>query len=306
MATDLVTEFAAAKVNLCLHVTGQREDGYHLLDSVVAFAGIGDRLLALPAGVSSLALEGPFGREVPADADNLVLRAARAMYPDLPVAFTLEKRLPPSSGIGGGSADAAAAIRAMMRLERADSSPLDMFAGVEPEALKTLGADVPVCLLSHPARMRGIGERLDLLGGFPGGWIVLVNPRTDVATPAVFAALSRKDNPPLPETLPHWPDITALATWLHDQRNDLEPPALTIAPVIADVLAALRAQPGALIARMSGSGATCFALFAEEAAARAVVMAIRAAHAYWWVESGMLYPGDPGFVRPIQEIRETT
>jgi 4-diphosphocytidyl-2-C-methyl-D-erythritol kinase len=301
MATSPVTEFAPAKINLCLHVTGQRADGYHLLDSVVAFAGIGDRLLARPADVLSLTLEGPFGPEVPADSDNLVLRAARAFDPDFPVAFTLEKRLPLASGVGGGSADAAAALRAMARLKlRPGAAALPVAPqpfDVDTKALKALGADVPVCLLSRAARMRGVGEKLDFLDDFPGGWIVLVNPRVEVPTPAVFRALARKDNAPLPETLPRWSDIGALAVWLRDQRNDLEPPALGIAPVIADVLAALRAQAGALVARMSGSGATCFALFADEAMACAAVMAIRAAHAGWWAESGHLFPGNPAFVR---------
>lgn len=311
MATRSVTEFAPAKVNLCLHVAGQRPDGYHLLDSLVAFAGIGDTLIARPADVSSLTLQGPFGQAVPSDADNLVLRAARAFDPDFPVAFTLEKRLPPASGIGGGSADAAAAIRATARLklsqeEGIEEDTSEIPLGTDAEALNALGADVPVCLLSRAARMRGIGERLDFLDDFPGGWIVLVNPRVEVPTPAVFRTLARKDNTPLAETLPRWPDIAALAAWLRDQRNDLEPPALIIAPVIADVLAALRVQSGALIARMSGSGASCFALFAAEATARAAAAAIKAAHPGWWAASGPLYPGDPTFVRSVQEIRETT
>lgn len=285
MKTPPATEFAPAKINLCLHVTGQRADGYHLLDSLVAFAGVGDRLEAsLALGESSLALGGPFGADLPEGGDNLVLRAARAVAPDLPVAFTLEKNLPPASGIGGGSADAAAAVRAVLRLR-------DPCPGPEPGVVQALGADVPVCLASRPARMRGIGERLDFLDGFPPGWIVLANPRVEVPTPAVFRALSRKENPPLPDALPDWPGMAALAGWLTAQRNDLEAPALTIAPVIGEVLAALRAQDGQLLSRMSGSGATCFALFAEEAAARAAAAAVATERPGWWVAPAPLYAG---------------
>jgi 4-diphosphocytidyl-2-C-methyl-D-erythritol kinase len=287
MVPPLVTERALAKVNLCLHVTGQRADGYHLLDSLVAFVGIGDTLHATPSDASSLTLEGPFGAEVPADFDNLVLRAARAYAPDFPVAFSLEKHLPPASGIGGGSADAAAAVRAVLRLRGdADLPPADS------PALLGLGADIPVCLMSHHARMRGIGERLDLLADFPGGAIVLANPRLEVPTPAVFKELVRKDNTGLPETLPKWRDLAALADWLRHQRNDLEAPALQIAPEIGAVLHALRALPDALIARMSGSGATCFALFADLGAAEAAAAALRRNHPGWWVAAGAVYPGN--------------
>lgn len=276
MATEPVTEFAPAKINLCLHVTGQRADGYHLLDSLVAFAGIGDRLVARPALDARLGLEGPFGADLSAGPDNLVLRAAAGF--GAAAAFTLDKRLPPASGIGGGSADAAAALRALSRLT----------GKAVPEGLAMrLGADVPVCLASRPARMRGVGEVLDPVA-LPPGWIVLVNPRVEVPTPAAFRALARKDNAPLPATLPHWSDLGVLTDWLATQRNDLETPALTIAPVISDVLAALRAQPGRRIARMSGSGATCFALFDAEAPARAAQAAITAAQPGWWVAAGPL------------------
>ena len=306
------TEFARAKVNLCLHVTGQRADGYHLLDSIVAFAGVGDRLDAAAAGVTSLTLEGPFGARLPADAGNLVLRAAAAVAPDFPVAFTLTKTLPPASGIGGGSADAAAAVRLVLRLRHPGLTAAEarhdetLFSGIDPEALKALGADVPVCLLSHPARMRGIGERLEFLGGFPPGWIVLANPGVEVPTPAVFRALARKENPALPECLPDWPDMAALAAWLAGQRNDLEAPALQIAPVIGEVLDRLRVQDGQLLARMSGSGATCFALFSEEAPARAAARVISAAHPAWWIAAAPLYGGSPQVRRPAQAMRDTT
>jgi 4-diphosphocytidyl-2-C-methyl-D-erythritol kinase len=270
-----------------LHVTGQRQDGYHLLDSLVVFCGIGDVLQASVANTLSLTLEGPFGRDVPADIDNLVLRAARLFANDRGLAFTLIKNLPPSSGIGGGSADAAAAIRAILRLGDDDFlDGVERLVEQEKTTILSLGADIPVCLASRTARMRGIGQQLDWLSPLPPLHIVLVNPRVAVPTPAVFKALTNKDNPPMPDLLPGWPDAKSLATWLQDQRNDLELPACTIAPMILDVLAALRAQRGTLIARMSGSGATCFALFENEAMAKAAAGRIATAFPLWWTASG--------------------
>jgi len=289
----MVNEFAYAKVNLTLHVTGQRDDGYHLLDSLVVFAGIADRLYAARSGVSSLTLEGPFGADVPRDINNLVLRAAALFSQGNGVAFTLAKHLPPASGIGGGSADAAAAIRAILQMlaEDDDLKAIEtLFASVDRAAVLSLGADVPVCLMSRPARMRGIGNDVALVD-CPECWITLVNPRVEVPTPQVFAGLHSKTNPAMAERLPTWPDAQALADWLQSQRNDLEGPALAIAPVIADVLTALRAQPGALIARMSGSGATCFALSASQAQAEAVASAVRAQNPDWWVAAGIMFAG---------------
>jgi 4-diphosphocytidyl-2-C-methyl-D-erythritol kinase len=289
-----VTERAYAKVNLTLHVTGQRADGYHLLDSLVVFTSITDRLTATRSGVFSLTLEGPFGREIPGDLDNLVLRAARMFTQSREVAFTLEKNLPPASGIGGGSADAAAAIRAMLKLLHIENDPDHteaVFDSLDREAVLELGADVPVCLFSQPARMRGIGNELSLIDS-PRAWITLVNPRVEVPTPQVFKTLKSKSNPAMPEALPAWPNAKALADWLQDQRNDLQAPALEIAPVIADVLTALAQQPGALIARMSGSGATCFALFASEAEAEKAAAEIRRNQPNWWTAAGEVFPGD--------------
>ena len=304
MKPTQVTEFAHAKVNLTLHVTGQREDGYHLLDSLVVFCGIGDVLHASVANTLSLTLEGPFAHGVPADMDNLVVRAAKQFADDMGVAFTLEKHLPPASGIGGGSADAAAAIRAVLRLREKiglPSEPTD--AAAKAASVLALGADVPVCLLSAAARMRGIGEQLDFINPLPDVHIVLVNPRIEVPTPAVFKALPSRQNPPMPDILPDWPDARALAAWLKTQRNDLEQPALTIAPVISDVLASLTAQPGALVARMSGSGATCFALFETPSAAQVASDTIGAANPGWWTASGPVYPGAAD---GAQLIRATT
>ena len=281
-----ITEFAPAKVNLTLHITGQRADGYHLLDSLVVFCGIGDRVTVQPSAALSLTITGPQAQSLTAQDDNLVLQAARAMDAKLGAALTLDKHLPVASGIGGGSADAAAALRALSKLwER----PLP-----DAQAVLALGADVPVCLRGVPARMRGIGDRVDRVAGLPPVHIVLVNPRVAVPTAAVFQTLATKHNAAMPDTLPHWTDATDLAQWLTTQRNDLELPARAHAPVIATVLAAIVAQPGALIARMSGSGATCFGLFATAAAAKQAADAITAAQPLWWVASGPVLTNTSG------------
>lgn len=261
-------EFAPAKVNLALHVTGRRADGYHLLDSLVVFAGTGDRIRVEP-GPLSLSVTGPRAAALAGADDNLVLRAARLMGAEARI--TLEKHLPVASGIGGGSSDAAAALRALARLTGRDV----------PGDVLSLGADVPVCLAARPARMRGIGEDMAAVPALPPLWLLLVNPGQGVATPAVFAALDRRDNPPM-----HWPpetaDAAAFAAWLSGQRNDLELPARRLCPAIDAVLSALGAQPECLLARMSGSGATCFGLFAREPAARAAETALRASYPGWW------------------------
>ncbi|MWP37457.1 4-(cytidine 5'-diphospho)-2-C-methyl-D-erythritol kinase [Rhodobacter sphaeroides] len=267
--------FARAKINLTLHVTGQRPDGYHLLDSLVVFADVGDRVRAEPAEALSLAITGPQAANLPVTDDNLVLRAARTLGGQ-GARLTLEKHLPVASGIGGGSADAAAALVALARLWQV---PLP-----EPAAVLKLGADVPVCLEGRAVRMAGVGEILTPLAApLPEGWLVLANPGVSVPTPPVFKALARRDNPPMPDDLPGWPTVEALAAFLATQRNDLEPPAIALAPEIARTRAALSAQPGCLLARMSGSGATCFGLFAAEEAARAAAEAIGAEHPGWWV-----------------------
>ncbi len=264
---------APAKINLTLHVTGRRADGYHLLDSLVVFVDAGDVVSARPAAELSLQVSGAMARHLPVASDNLVLRAARAMGVT-GAALTLDKRLPVTAGIGGGSADAAAALRLLARLT---GRPL-------PDAA-ALGADVPVCLSAAPCRMRGIGEVLDPVPVLPPVWLVLVNPGAALSTPEVFARLTRRDKAPMPETLPRWPDTPALIDWLSGMRNDLEPPAITALPVIAEVLAALRATPGCALARMSGSGATCFGLFPDAAAARQAARTLSATHRGWWVRA---------------------
>ena len=259
--------FAPAKINLTLHVTGQRADGYHLLDSLVAFADVGDRLQFAPADALSLRVTGPFADGVPEDRRNLVLQAAE--HVGLTAQITLEKNLPHGAGIGGGSADAAAVLR------YADHS-----AGAA-----SLGADVPVCLTPQAQRMQGIGDQLAALPALPPVWAVLVNPKAHVSTPDVFRALSHKQHPPMPEHLPSFATTAELITWLSNMRNDLERPALLRAPQIADALKAVAACPEVGLARMSGSGATCVGLFDTAAAAHAAEATLSLAHPAWWVRA---------------------
>jgi 4-diphosphocytidyl-2-C-methyl-D-erythritol kinase len=280
-------EDAPAKINLFLHVVGRRADGYHVLDSLAVFAGIADRLTATPSESLHLDLGGPFGPGLAAEPDNLVLRAARALAEATGIPprahLTLEKHLPVASGIGGGSADAAAALRLLMRLWGLPAA----LAGLDALAVR-LGADVPVCLAGRPARMGGIGEKLDPAPALPAAGLVLVNPGVAVATPAVFRARQGDFSPPA--RLPSgWADAAGMAADLRGLRNDLQPPAIALCPAIAQVLAALEAQPDCLLARMSGSGATCFALTATPAAATA--LAARVAQPGWWSWGGALRQG---------------
>ncbi len=280
LAGGAVEEVARAKVNLHLHVTGRRADGYHLLDSLAVFPDIGDRLTAAPAQGLSLSVVGPFSEGLSAGADNLVMRAAETLRREAGIgegaALTLDKRLPVASGIGGGSADAAAALRALNRLWE-----LGLDGAALREVAAGLGADVPVCLGSTPQRMAGVGEIVTPVR-LPGGFhMALVNPGVAVATPDVFRALDRRGSPEAPP-IPEEPD--AFLLWLEETRNDLEPPAISLAPQIEEALALLRAAPGAVIARMSGSGATCFGLFREAEAAASAAAGAR--ERGWWGASG--------------------
>ena len=254
-----VEAFAPAKINLTLHVTGQRADGYHLLDSLVVFADVGDRLWLTPGDVMQLDVTGPFADGVPVDGRNLVWKAAEAA--GWRGAIRLEKNLPHGAGIGGGSADAAAVLRAVER----------------PDLAAGLGADVPVCLRSCPQRMQGIGESLTELRDVPALSLVLVNPGVALETASVFAALEQKDHAPMAEMpdrdFPHW---------LRDQRNDLEAPAIRIAPEIGEVLASLS---DARLARMTGSGSTCFGVYDSAAEAEAAAERLSHAHPEWWVRA---------------------
>lgn len=272
----MIAERARAKLNLTLRVVGKRADGYHLLDSLVAFADIADAIAIAQAGEFALAVDGPFAASL-SGSDNLVERATRGFAAHLGrapgVAIRLTKNLPVASGIGGGSADAAATLRALCRLW-----------GIAPEAVDlpglslVLGADVPVCLAARTARMGGIGERIEPAPRLPGFGLLLANPRVALATPDVFRA-RRGDFAPRADLPPAWPDAAAMAADLSRLGNDLEVAAITLCPQIAETLAAIAARPGCLLARMSGSGATCFGLFATPERSAAAAAALPDA---WW------------------------
>ncbi|MCR9123610.1 MAG: 4-(cytidine 5'-diphospho)-2-C-methyl-D-erythritol kinase [Phyllobacteriaceae bacterium] len=287
-------ELAPAKINLCLHVTGRRADGYHLLDMLVVFAdeGAADRLHVGPADTDRFSVTGPEAGPLGTgnDSDNLAARARdwlRAQWPaGGPVAITLEKNLPVASGIGGGSADAGAALRLLARLWQAETA-------IRAEGFEAmcgaLGADVAMCVDGGPLRAQGIGDLIEPATGLPALPAVLVNPRIAVATPSVFAALEKRDNgpvPPLPDD--GFADPGALADWLTaNSRNDLAAPARSLVPAIDTVLGALETS-GALIARMSGSGATCFGLFATQKQATGAAEAIAVARPDWWIRPTIL------------------
>ncbi len=276
---DIVEEFAPAKINLALHVTGQRSDGYHLIETIVAFADVGDRLTVQDAQSDAFSICGPFASSLSDDSGNLVLDALDALRTDArssrSVSIQLEKNLPVASGIGGGSADAAACLRALRRLWSLSHSDAELAdIGV------ALGADVPMCLASKPLFASGIGEEIKPVSALPTMPLVLVNPNLAVSTPEVFKRLTHKTNPGI--TLPAGDSGEDWITTLTSMRNDLEPPAETVLPAVAECRSAL-SDSGALIARMSGSGATCFGLFDNGQKAAEVADAIRSAHPTWYV-----------------------
>jgi 4-diphosphocytidyl-2-C-methyl-D-erythritol kinase len=286
---------ARAKVNLTLRVIGRRLDGYHELESLVAFADCADRLTLEPGPELSLVTVGPGAQDCGDSADNLVIKATRLLAERVPGlrsgAFALDKHLPVAAGIGGGSADAAAALRL---LARANDIALDDVRLIEVARLT--GADVPVCLPSTPCIMTGVGDSL-MPVPLPRLPAVLVNPRRPVATKDVFAALGlRAGNLRVGVTdvlrASLWPSKTTLPpAWISALArgvNDLEAPALKVEPVIGEVLSALRGAAGVRLARMSGSGATCFAIFDDDAAATAAAVELRTAHPAWWVHAGAL------------------
>jgi 4-diphosphocytidyl-2-C-methyl-D-erythritol kinase len=273
-----VTAFAPAKINLALHVLGRRSDGYHELDSVVAFADAGDELTFSAADHTSLEVDGPFAGSVPATADNLVLKACAVLATrfDLPpVAVRLTKNLPVASGIGGGSADAAAALRGYQQ-----------FAGIEIEndvmaaIALSLGADVPVCLYGKACRMQGIGERITALRGLPAPAILLVNPMQACSTAQIFNRMGLA----VGETHGTAIDLDQPATW----RNDMGPAAEAALPVIRDVMSCLQRLPYATVVRMSGSGATCFALFHDIAKAQEGADRMGHTHPHYWTVAARL------------------
>jgi 4-diphosphocytidyl-2-C-methyl-D-erythritol kinase len=266
--TPALTETAYAKINLALHVRERLRDGYHRIETLFAFCRNGDILTAAPDGRLSLRIDGPFAEGLAADETNLVLRAARALAyatgTNAGAAIHLDKRLPIASGIGGGSADAAAALRLLPRLWGLDV-PAEILHGLAAG----LGADVPACLASQPARGDGRGDRLQPADGGSGTPILLVNPMLPLSTAAVFAAWDGVDRGPLPQDPA-------------EGRNDLQPPAIASCPAIADVLDVLSARGGTTLVRMSGSGATCFALFDKPAARDAAAAHVAAARPDWW------------------------
>lgn len=290
MTPKVVTAFAPAKVNLALHVTGRRDDGYHLLDSLVVFAAIGDQISASPSDTLSMTVSGPYADGVPTDASNLMMKAARLLDPVRAAALHLDKTLPAASGIGGGSSDAAATLRALAKLWGVTEPA--------PQATLPLGADLPVCMAAAPTRMQGIGDVLTPVADLPPLHLVLVNPRMGVPTPQVFAGMTKRDNPAM-----RWPPATAsvagFIAWLSTQRNDLEAPAIAMLPQIAEGLAGLRATNGCLLARMSGSGATCFGLYQSADQASAAAQDFAAMHPHWWVGAGEV-------LSDTQSVRATT
>lgn len=286
LPTDTPRVFAPAKLNLSLHIGDRRADGYHELESLVAFADVGDTLEIAPADRLSLAVDGPFAEGL-GGGDNLVLKAARIFAAktsrQVHARFQLTKNLPVASGVGGGSADAAAALRGLSQLypDAANETQLLEFA-------TEIGSDVAACVLSRPLLMRGRGERLDVLPTFPQVSAVLVNPRVSVSTANVFRGLKKRTGIGSTQAPPGFADVPALVRHLRTTRNDLEPPAREIAPVIGEVLDEIARMPGILLARMSGSGATCFGLFESAFEAELATTALQRSHPDWWVASTTL------------------
>jgi 4-diphosphocytidyl-2-C-methyl-D-erythritol kinase len=306
-----VRVFAPAKINLFLHVGDRRTDGYHALQSLVCFAEVGDDLSIFKDERLSLRQSGEFSAALPDSNGNLVLQAARKFAAVTGRAasgrFELTKNLPVASGIGGGSADAAAVLRGLRsvwQLSREGDEVVwdhrEPFANRREslEAALVLGSDVPVCLLSATAWMEGRGERIWSLSDLPNAALVLVNPGVGVSTAEVFGRLVRRTgvNEMIPSGFGN--AVGELVTYLSAARNDLEKPACEIAPVIGKVLNALD-RSGALLARMSGSGATCFGIFESDAGADASAAAIASDHPDWWVRATRIAPQSIGFPRPL-------
>lgn len=295
--------FAPAKINLFLHVGGRGPDGYHALQSLVAFAGVGDWVEADPRmDAVTLEVTGPQRNAIGEDAENLVLRAAKVLRDYLPArsrtgigaALRLEKILPVASGIGGGSSDAAAALLLLNQLWNLRLTPKDL----EPIALN-LGSDVPVCLRRRPQWMSGRGEQLADGPQLPPFWYVLVNPGMPVPTGEVFARLQARRGAEPVLAPKGFPDASALVDWLVGLNNDLEEPARAIAPQIGSVLNAIAQTHGCLLARMSGSGGTCFGLFAEAEAAQEAASLVERLEMGWWVRAAPQYnESGPDLKRP--------
>jgi 4-diphosphocytidyl-2-C-methyl-D-erythritol kinase len=290
MTSGAIGAAAPAKVNLTLHICAKRADGYHLLDSLVVFAGCGDLITVAPAEEISLTLTGPFSAALQAEADNLVLRAARLLAATHQItrgaAITLEKNLPVASGIGGGSADAAATLRACGQLWNVDPHAIS-----DADIAAKLGADVPVCLAGKPAFMSGIGERIAPAPKLPDTWMVLVNPSVPLSTKTVFGALGGRFHPPMNRTdFAGLENALALAQVLKTYGNSLMAPAREQLGVIGAVLALIETTPGCLLARLSGSGPTCFGLYASASDANAAAEHIKTVQPGWWAVAAPVLP----------------
>lgn len=272
---------APAKVNLALHVTGRRADGYHLLDSIAVFTDLSDAVEIAPAEQLSLTLSGRFAAHAPGDHTDLAWRAAEAFFRTarLPqrAAVTIAKTIPAGAGLGGGSADAAAVILGLNRMYGARLSAHELAA-----IALSLGADVPMCLVGRTLRARGIGEFIEPVENWPVLPLLLVWPGQPVSTPACFAGLASRHNPALPEPREARTPADA-AFWLAGCRNDLEASAVELQPTVGDVLAALRATEGCLLARMSGSGSACFGLYASLSAAEQAAGVVAGEQPGWWL-----------------------
>ena len=266
---------ARAKINLALHVTGPLSRGMHQLDSVVVFADFGDRISVERASSLSLSVCGPMATKTPQGERNLALRAARLLDSETGARITLEKHLPLAAGIGGGSADAAEVLKLLSILH---GVPLP-----EHGKVAELGADVPVCLSGRSSRVRGFGEMITRLPAIPPLSLVLANPGVPLPTGPVFESLASTSNPPLEENMPAASRRREFIAWLARQRNDLEEPALRLLPKIGNVLEALRNCRGCRLARMSGSGATCFGVFDDVEGAKTAAAEIRTGSPEWWV-----------------------
>jgi len=281
---------APAKLNFYLHVLGRRENGYHDLSSLVGFADVGDTLHVAPADGFQFQVTGPMAAPELEGDDNLCVRAAKDLAAmlgrDLNLKLTLVKRLPVASGIGGGSSDAAATLRLLLKFWNEDGTEKDIAA-----LALSLGADVPVCLSGVPAEMLGIGEDVRPVAPLPKASVVLINPGICISTAAIF----KEWQGPGPDVTP-WEKSETAATFaasLMKRRNDLTPVAKKLVPVVGEVLSVLTARPECLLARMSGSGATCFGIFENHAVAEAAAEVLTVTHPHWWVRSARLLNGLP-------------
>ena len=272
---------APAKLNLCLHITGKRMDGYHTLESLVAFTELGDTLEITPAQTLTLNVTGPFAEALHISEDqNLVMKAASMLRlrtgANIGARMVLHKQLPVGSGLGGGSADAAAALCGLHRFWRVDYDE-----NVLHTIAVKLGSDVPACLASHPAWVCGAGEQVKPLAAFPKAWVVLVNPRQPLLTVDVYRGF--KGNFSAPGAMPErFSSVENLVEAIGAKRNDLQEPATLLMPVINDMLAAISATRGCLLSRMSGSGPTCFGIYADEAEAQQSAHGLQQTYSNWW------------------------